>query len=231
MQPVEDWMPGGGGPVAAVVAHPDDESFGLGALIAQLAAAGREVRVLCFTHGEASTIGASYELGPLRHHELLAGAAALHVAHVTLLDLPDGCLDETPASELDAHVDAWLGGDIAALLVFEPNGVTGHPDHRAATRAAERVADRRGLPVVEWGLHPVAAARLRDEHGLSFQAIDDGPQVLDIDVDRTAQHEAVRCHVSQLDEDPTVFKRLRVQGNLERVRLRSPDTRPRPGEV
>ena len=42
--------------VLAVVAHPDDESFGLGALLAAFVAAGVRVSVLCLTHGEASTL-------------------------------------------------------------------------------------------------------------------------------------------------------------------------------
>ena len=42
--------------ILAVVAHPDDESFGLGALLARAAAAGARVGVLCLTHGEASTL-------------------------------------------------------------------------------------------------------------------------------------------------------------------------------
>lgn len=39
----------------AVVAHPDDESFGLGAVLGYLVHNGAEVSVLCFTRGEAST--------------------------------------------------------------------------------------------------------------------------------------------------------------------------------
>src|SRR5450755_2334393 len=39
-----------------VVAHPDDETFGLGALIAGLTASGTAVHMLCFTRGEASTL-------------------------------------------------------------------------------------------------------------------------------------------------------------------------------
>jgi len=46
-----------GGPALAVIAHPDDESFGLGAVLAALSGAGAQVRVLCFTRGEASTLG------------------------------------------------------------------------------------------------------------------------------------------------------------------------------
>ena len=42
--------------VLAVVAHPGDESFGLGALLWQFAVVGTRIGMLCFTHGEASTV-------------------------------------------------------------------------------------------------------------------------------------------------------------------------------
>jgi LmbE family N-acetylglucosaminyl deacetylase len=65
------------GPVAAVVAHPDDESFGLGGLLATLAAEGRAVHVLCLSHGEASTPGFGERLAEVRRGELTAAAAQL----------------------------------------------------------------------------------------------------------------------------------------------------------
>src|SRR6266571_6027002 len=48
-------LPGWDG-VLAVVAHPDDESFGLGAVLAAFVDAGARVAVLCLTHGELSTV-------------------------------------------------------------------------------------------------------------------------------------------------------------------------------
>ena len=57
-----------------VIAHPDDEGFGLGALVDHLVADGTEVRVLCLAHGEASTLGATSALGAVREAELRAGA-------------------------------------------------------------------------------------------------------------------------------------------------------------
>jgi LmbE family N-acetylglucosaminyl deacetylase len=42
--------------VLAVVAHPGDESFALGAVLAGFADAGAAVAVLCYTHGESSTL-------------------------------------------------------------------------------------------------------------------------------------------------------------------------------
>ena len=53
-----------------VHAHPDDESFGLGAVIDGFIQAGAEVEVLCFTQGEASTLGAAPDLALTRAEEL-----------------------------------------------------------------------------------------------------------------------------------------------------------------
>ena len=49
---------------------------------------------------------------------------------------------------------------------------------------------------------PAAAVQLRDEYGLSLLAIDDGPDAFDVEVDRTEQCQAIRCH--QHDDDPAV---------------------------
>ena len=39
--------------------------------------------------------------------ELLEAALILGVAHVTLLDFPDGSLDELPDGELAQRIDSW----------------------------------------------------------------------------------------------------------------------------
>jgi len=210
------------GPVAAVVAHPDDESFGLGGLLAALAGEGRPVHVLCLTHGEASTLGLGDRLAEVRRDELTAAAAQLGVATVTLLDLPDGHLEARRPDELDGRMEEWLAPDVVALVAFEPNGVTGHGDHRAVTAAAERLADRRGLPVIEWGVDPPTARYLAERYGARFAAIPDGRGVVDLVIARDAQYAAVQCHRSQLDEDALVLGRLAFQGGHERVRVRQP---------
>jgi LmbE family N-acetylglucosaminyl deacetylase len=124
--------------VLAVVAHPDDESFGLGALLAGFAERGAATSVLCFTHGEASTLhGVPGDLAVVRAGELRAAADALGVGDVTLLDYPDGGLAATPAADLANQVAAAAEQTGAVgLLVLDPSGVTGHADHQQATRAA-----------------------------------------------------------------------------------------------
>jgi hypothetical protein len=68
----------------AVVAHPDDETFGLGAVADCFSAGGTAVHVLCFTHGEASTLNENHaELRQARARELRQAAAELGVVTVT----------------------------------------------------------------------------------------------------------------------------------------------------
>ena len=198
----------------AVVAHPDDESFGLGAVLSALAAGGIPVRVLCLTHGEASTLGAGEDLGVVRGRELAAAAGELGIREVTLLDHPDGRLDETPAEVIEAAVEDHLAG-ADLLVVFEPGGVTGHPDHRAATAAAERVAARHRVAVLEWGVPEAAAAELNREFGTGFVA-GVGQRVT---VDRTAQWRAIECHRTQAHGNAVLQRRLALQGDVECVRL------------
>ena len=50
----------------AAVAHPDDETFGLGAVVDRFATSGAAVHLLCYTRGESSTVnetGASLRRG------------------------------------------------------------------------------------------------------------------------------------------------------------------------
>ncbi len=66
--------------VLAVCAHPDDESFGLGAVISTFEGLGIETTLLCFTRGEASSLG--YEPrrigGPTGHRAGGSGCRARH---------------------------------------------------------------------------------------------------------------------------------------------------------
>lgn len=95
--------------VLAVFAHPDDESFGLGAVLGDFTAQGTRLRGLCFTHGEASTLGRTdRNLGEVRREELAAAAQVLGVDHVQLLAYPDNGLAQIPLNELTQRVvDAW----------------------------------------------------------------------------------------------------------------------------
>ncbi len=67
--------------VLVVVAHPDDETFGLGAVIDAMTSAGSAVHVLCLTRGEASTLNErDADLPAARAEELWQASAELGVA-------------------------------------------------------------------------------------------------------------------------------------------------------
>ena len=135
--------------VLAVVAHPDDESFGLGAVLEHSSGAGTRISVLCLTHGEASTVhGVAGNLAEVRVRELAAAARILGVADLTPRDYPDGALDQYVAAARSAKLIEGVGAD--GLLAFDPSGVTGHRDHAAASAAALLAAADLHLPVLGW---------------------------------------------------------------------------------
>lgn len=211
--------------VLAVVAHPDDESFGLGAILATFAAAGAAVDVLCLTRGEASTLhGVEGDLSEIREHELRAAADALGARDVTLRDLPDGGLSTLGDRVLDDEVErAVAASDPDGIVTFDTTGISGHPDHVAATGAAVRAGERHGLGVLAWTLPEEICATLGDEGFAGFLGRPAGEIDLVTTVDRTAQRVAVDHHPSQAVPGSVLWRRLELQGDTEHLRwLRRP---------
>ena len=205
--------------VLAVVAHPDDESFGLGAVLSTFTSTAR-VSVLCFTHGEASTLhGVTGDLRLVRERELRAAANALGIDTVTLLDYADGHLEDVPRLELIAHVVvAAQAAHTDGLVVFDPSGVTGHPDHRAASAAALSAAGELGLPVLAWTLPADVALALNGELGTTFTGHSASAVDLQLHVDRGPQRAAVACHGSQAVPTSALWRRLELLGDVEHLR-------------
>jgi LmbE family N-acetylglucosaminyl deacetylase len=138
--------PGG---LAAVLAHPDDESFACAGAFALAHAAGMTTRLLVATRGEAGTPNGEPDpsFGGVREAELIAAAKAIGLDEVSILDgYADGAVSDEPFERLVAEIAAWLGDRRPqAVITFGPHGVTGHPDHvvaGSATRwAVERLAE------------------------------------------------------------------------------------------
>lgn len=211
--------------VLAVVAHPDDESFGLGAILSSLAGAGARVHVLCLTRGEASTLhGVEGELSVIRERELRAAADALGARGVTLLDLPDGGLTALGADGLDDEVEREIEAVRPdGLVAFDSTGISGHPDHVAATAAAVRAGERHDLGVLAWVLPDDICATLAGEGYAGFLGRPADEIDLALTVDRAAQLAAVECHPSQAVPGSVLWRRLELQGDTEHLRwLRRP---------
>jgi LmbE family N-acetylglucosaminyl deacetylase len=203
-----------------VVAHPDDETFGLGAVIDALISAGSAVHVLCFTRGEASTINeGGADLRSARTEELRQASAVLGVTSCTLLDYPDGELPSVPQAELQATVtDVATRYRADGLLVFDDTGVTGHGDHKAATAAAVAAARAAGRPVLAWTLPAAIARQLEAETGTRFAGRPADEVDLCVRVDRTRQRRAALLHASQVSPAAVLWRRLQLQGDCEHLR-------------
>jgi LmbE family N-acetylglucosaminyl deacetylase len=138
--------PGG---LAAVLAHPDDESFACAGAFALAHEAGMTTRLLVATRGEAGTPDGEPDpsFGGVREAELIAAAKAIGLDEVSILDgYPDGGVADQPFDRLVTEITAWLADRRPqAVITFGSHGVTGHPDHIAvgsATRwAVERLAE------------------------------------------------------------------------------------------
>ncbi|TMC48446.1 MAG: PIG-L family deacetylase [Chloroflexi bacterium] len=206
--------------VLTVCAHPDDESFGLGALVTAFADAGMSVSGISFTHGEASTLSGSRSgLETVRMAELAAAARALRMTDVELLHYPDGRLIEVPVEDLATIVVRRAQKTQSdALLVFDDGGVTGHPDHQQATDAALRAAEILDLPVLAWAIPEWIAATLNSDFGTGFVGRTRPELDAAFEVSRDRQLLAIGCHVSQSTANPVLWRRLELLGDIEVVR-------------
>jgi LmbE family N-acetylglucosaminyl deacetylase len=135
------------GTVLTVWAHPDDEAYLAGGLLAGLTDAGMRAVCVTATRGEsadpAASAGERAALAAVRTRELAEALAVLGVTEHHWLGLPDGgCADvdsEVPLACLLHLLDETRPDTV---LTFGPDGFTGHPDHRAVSRWVELALER-----------------------------------------------------------------------------------------
>ncbi len=146
-----------------VVAHPDDETFGLGSVIANAAARGVRVVVCCATRGEAGedtsgTTSGPAELAVVREGELRAAAKVLGADEVVLLDFADSGMNGAMPPKALAAVDLEeVITPIASLIeerrpdvvvTLDPDAVNDHRDHMRIGEAATVAFGRAAQPSV-----------------------------------------------------------------------------------
>jgi LmbE family N-acetylglucosaminyl deacetylase len=129
----------------AVLAHPDDESLGVGGTLAKYAAEGADVFLLTATRGDGGRFcghrcGDERHPGPLalgniRERELRAAATVLGVREVSLLEYHDQHLDRADPREAVGRIATHLRRFRPDVVVtFGPEGAYGHPDHIAISQ-------------------------------------------------------------------------------------------------
>ncbi|HEY9122616.1 MAG TPA: PIG-L family deacetylase [Brevefilum sp.] len=147
----------------AVLAHPDDETFGMGGTLALYAQRGVKVHLICATRGELGEIDPEYKetiksASCLRTQELRCAADVLGIDQLHFLKYRDSGMPgadgnlhskalaaqpiEKVAEEV-AHLIRQIQPDV--VITFDPIGGYRHPDHiaiqRATVRAFELVSD------------------------------------------------------------------------------------------
>lgn len=131
----------------AVLAHPDDESFGLGGTLALYASKGYDTYYVCATRGEAGTVDEEHLKGfkdtaEMRTAELMKAAQALGLKEVFFLGYRDSGMPGTepnqhPDAQINAPIDEVAGRVVKyirdlkpeVVLTFDPIGGYKHPDH------------------------------------------------------------------------------------------------------
>ena len=149
--------------ILACYAHPDDEGFASGGLLAMLASAGARVTLVCATNGDVGEISdpilaTPENLWQVRKQELRNAMDITGISDVRFLDYRDSGMDGTddnrhPNAYCNAGADTVVDrlAEVIAeinphvILTHDPTGGYGHPDHKTmcahTTIAAERASD------------------------------------------------------------------------------------------
>lgn len=160
-------MPNNSRRLLIAYAHPDDESFGLGGLIAKYVAEGVEVYLVCATDGDVGTVNEELLAGynsvrELRLAELDRASEILGFKHVYKLGYKDsGMMGSEPNNDPQSLWYQWKHDPDAitrrmvevlrevrpqVVITFNKYGGYGHPDHiaiqQATTTAFELSNDR-----------------------------------------------------------------------------------------
>lgn len=167
----------------ACFAHPDDEAFCAAGVLASSTACGVRVRLLCATCGEEGDIrqpglATRETLGHVRYEELRRSCQALGVDEPVMLGYRDSGWGDAPAqyhpaafvqvprlTVIQRLVEEIRRFQPHTVLTFEPEGISGHKDHKAIYRYTTAAVHLAGDPAVfpahgQAGLQPHTPQRL-----------------------------------------------------------------------
>jgi len=168
--------------ILAVLAHPDDESFGTGGTLALYSRKGYDTYYVCATRGEVGTVDEEHlsgfkDIAELRTDELSRAAKVLGLKGVYFLGYRDSGM---PGSEDNRHPNAQINHSIDEVagkvvkyirelkpdivLTFDPIGGYKHPDHIHIHKATVLAFEKADDPT----FHPEAGAPFKPR-ALYFQ--------------------------------------------------------------
>lgn len=197
------------GSILGIWAHPDDETFMVGGLLAMAAAGGQKVACVTATKGEAGVQDAlrwpAETLGETRANELAKALEILGVGQHQWLDYPDGGCASVPEAAAVEHLVTIINEfKPDSIITFPPDGLTGHNDHVAVSAWATAAAAQSEVSPTVW-----YAVHTEEVYGAAFKGIDDTMNVyFNIDTPKFVQQSA--CDISLELPDEILDKKLRA---------------------
>lgn len=204
--------------ILVVLAHPDDETFICGGILARYAKDGCKITLVCATKGEMGRrVGTPPSLTRetlpiLREQELQEACEALGIEDLRFLGLRDKTVEFVD--------EEWLIGEIVTVIrELQPEAVLtfhelygGHPDHCAIGKAATAAYHLAGKSDYSPADAPQQQAyEPRHLYFIAFGAVKQHPerfglrpdQITEVDVSSCAEEKmrAFRAHRSQTELD------------------------------
>jgi LmbE family N-acetylglucosaminyl deacetylase len=203
------------GTVLGVWAHPDDETYLTGGLMARATFNGERVVVAMATKGEAGSPNPERwppdEIAKIREQELIGALDAVGVVELLWLDYRDGeCqnVDVEDAVEKIAGIIEAVEPD--SVMTFPPDGLTGHLDHQAVARWTTEAFDRAAKPGAKLYYAAITPELLEEmpENVRAMVFMEGWPKTtareflaIDFEVPEDLMKQkqrAIRCHASQV---------------------------------
>ena len=149
-------------------AHPDDEALATGGTMARMADEGHRVVLVVATSGEEGepvpgVLATGESLGDRRVAELAEAAEILGVERLVNLGYRDSgmvgedanghpdCFWQADVDEAAAYLASALADEAPdVLVVYDPDGGYGHPDHIQVHRVGHRWAETADIDRVRW---------------------------------------------------------------------------------
>ncbi len=194
------------GTILCLGAHPDDETYTAGGILAAAAANGQQVVCITATRGEQGVQDERRwpraSLAATREAELASALAVLGVKNHHWLSYKDGCCgDVSSADAVDALRPLLLRYQPDTILTFGPDGMTGHEDHSAVSNWAAAAKQELGLKANMY--HAVIAQDIYDDY---LQELDKHLNMF-FNIDKPPLRQASVCDISfQLTDDICVQK-------------------------
>jgi LmbE family N-acetylglucosaminyl deacetylase len=138
------------GTILSIWAHPDDEAYLCGGIMAVATAAGSRVVCVTATRGELGITDAARwpaeQLAAIREAELAESLRILGVSDHRWLGYPDGgCAGLDPEQPTQQVADLLREIHPDTVLTFARDGQTGHPDHIAVHHWTREAVRRTGI--------------------------------------------------------------------------------------